>query len=49
MVMQPFSATLSPQQHEQAWNALRDTEFDVLVIGGGVTGPVRHSMPPPGV
>ncbi|MBO1765340.1 glycerol-3-phosphate dehydrogenase/oxidase [Allobranchiibius sp. GilTou38] len=38
MVMQPFSATLSPQQHEQAWNALRDTEFDVLVIGGGVTG-----------
>ena len=38
MVMQPFSATLSPQQHEQAWNDLRDTEFDVLVIGGGVTG-----------
>ncbi len=38
MVMQPFSATLSPRQHEQSWNDLKDGHFDVLVIGGGVTG-----------
>ncbi len=38
MVMQPFSATLSPQQQDQAWNDLQKSDFDVLVIGGGVTG-----------
>ncbi|MDQ2850354.1 glycerol-3-phosphate dehydrogenase/oxidase [Dermatophilaceae bacterium Sec6.4] len=38
MVMQPFSATLSPEQHQQAWNDLQNIHFDVLVIGGGVTG-----------
>ncbi|WP_018157862.1 glycerol-3-phosphate dehydrogenase/oxidase [Demetria terragena] len=38
MVMQPFSSTLGPAQREQAWRELTEREFDVLVIGGGVTG-----------
>lgn len=38
MVMQPFSSTLGPAEHEQAWKELTEREFDVLVIGGGVTG-----------
>ena len=38
MAMQPFSATLGPTEREQAWAELKSTEFDVLVIGGGVTG-----------
>ena len=38
MVMQPFSATLGPAEHAQAWKELTEREFDVLVIGGGVTG-----------
>ena len=38
MVMQPFSSTLGPQEHAQAWEDLGAREFDVLVIGGGVTG-----------
>lgn len=38
MVMQPFSSTLGPAEHEQAWKELAEREFDVLVVGGGVTG-----------
>ncbi|NHN56748.1 glycerol-3-phosphate dehydrogenase/oxidase [Calidifontibacter sp. DB0510] len=38
MVMQPFSSTLGPKEHAQAWTELGEREFDVLVIGGGVTG-----------
>ena len=38
MVMQPFSATLGPAEHQQAWKELGEREFDVLVIGAGVTG-----------
>ncbi|MDE9364683.1 glycerol-3-phosphate dehydrogenase/oxidase [Luteipulveratus sp. YIM 133132] len=38
MVMQPFSATLGPSERERAWQELTEREFDVLVIGGGVTG-----------
>ncbi|REF29846.1 glycerol-3-phosphate dehydrogenase/oxidase [Calidifontibacter indicus] len=38
MVMQPFSSTLGPAEHKQAWKELTEREFDVLVIGGGVTG-----------
>ncbi|GAB3587472.1 glycerol-3-phosphate dehydrogenase/oxidase [Calidifontibacter terrae] len=38
MVMQPFNAKLGPQEHAQAWEELGEREFDVLVIGGGVTG-----------
>ncbi|GAA3678324.1 glycerol-3-phosphate dehydrogenase [Yimella lutea] len=38
MVMQPFSATLGPAEHQQAWEELGEREFDVLVIGAGVTG-----------
>lgn len=38
MVMQPFNSQLGPAQHEQAWEELAEREFDVLVIGGGVTG-----------
>lgn len=38
MVMQPNSARLGPAEREQAWKDLQEREFDVLVIGGGVTG-----------
>lgn len=38
MVMQPFNAKLGPAEHEQAWAELGEREFDVLVIGAGVTG-----------
>lgn len=38
MVMQPFSSVLGPQERAQAWKELTEREFDVLVIGGGVTG-----------
>ena len=38
MVMQPFSATLGPAEHQQAWKELGERVFDVLVIGAGVTG-----------
>ncbi|AKU18288.1 glycerol-3-phosphate dehydrogenase/oxidase [Luteipulveratus mongoliensis] len=38
MVMQPFSAKLGPDERAQAWKELTEREFDVLVIGGGVTG-----------
>lgn len=38
MVMQPFSSTLGPAERQQAWRELVEREFDVLVIGGGVTG-----------
>lgn len=38
MVMQPFSSTLGPAERERAWAELTEREFDVLVIGGGVTG-----------
>ncbi|TWE11404.1 glycerol-3-phosphate dehydrogenase/oxidase [Rudaeicoccus suwonensis] len=38
MVMQPFSAKLGPQERSKAWAELSRGEFDVLVIGGGVTG-----------
>ncbi|WP_446666003.1 glycerol-3-phosphate dehydrogenase/oxidase [Flexivirga sp. B27] len=38
MVMQPNSARLGPEEREQAWKDLQEREFDVLVIGGGVTG-----------
>jgi glycerol-3-phosphate dehydrogenase len=38
MVMQPFSSTLGPAERAQAWRELTEREFDVLVIGGGVTG-----------
>jgi len=38
MVMQLGSSRLGPEERAQAWNELRTNEFDVLVIGGGVTG-----------
>ncbi len=38
MAVQPYSSTLGPAEREQAWHDLRSREFDVLVIGGGVTG-----------
>lgn len=38
MVMQPFSARLGPAEHAKAWEELSEREFDVLVIGAGVTG-----------
>ncbi|HWC24495.1 MAG TPA: glycerol-3-phosphate dehydrogenase/oxidase [Flexivirga sp.] len=38
MVMQPNSARLGPEERVQAWKDLQELEFDVLVIGGGVTG-----------
>lgn len=38
MVMQPNSARLGPEERVQAWKDLQEREFDVLVIGGGVTG-----------
>lgn len=38
MVMQPNSARLGPEERVQAWKDLQGREFDVLVIGGGVTG-----------
>jgi glycerol-3-phosphate dehydrogenase len=38
MVMQPHSARLGPEERVQAWKDLQEREFDVLVIGGGVTG-----------
>lgn len=38
MVMQPNSARLGPEERVQAWKDLQQREFDVLVIGGGVTG-----------
>ena len=38
MVMQPNSARLGPAERVQAWKDLQEREFDVLVIGGGVTG-----------
>ncbi len=31
-------STLGPEQRDAAWTRLADQEFDVLVIGGGVTG-----------
>jgi glycerol-3-phosphate dehydrogenase len=34
----PGSAQLGPPQRATAWERLRSEEFDVLVIGGGVTG-----------
>ncbi|GGB25688.1 glycerol-3-phosphate dehydrogenase [Flexivirga endophytica] len=36
--MQPNSARLGPEERVQAWKDLQEREFDVLVIGGGVTG-----------
>ncbi|WP_265445302.1 glycerol-3-phosphate dehydrogenase/oxidase [Flexivirga meconopsidis] len=38
MVMQPFTAQLGPKERAQSWEELQEREFDVLVIGGGVTG-----------
>jgi glycerol-3-phosphate dehydrogenase len=32
------SDQLGPRQHAAAWNRLADGSFDVLVVGGGVTG-----------
>jgi glycerol-3-phosphate dehydrogenase len=29
---------LGPDEREEAWNRLNDGEFDILVVGGGVTG-----------
>lgn len=29
---------LGPREHDEAWRTLAGTEFDVLVVGGGVTG-----------
>ncbi|MPZ96149.1 MAG: FAD-dependent oxidoreductase [Propionibacteriales bacterium] len=34
----PGSASLGPQQRAQAWESLADSEFDLVVVGGGVTG-----------
>lgn len=31
-------STLSPHQHQAAWRRLGEERFDVLVVGGGVTG-----------
>ncbi len=33
-----FDSRLDPQQHRRALNALATEKFDVLVIGGGITG-----------
>lgn len=33
-----MTGALNPGQREEAWQALGSREFDVLVIGGGVTG-----------
>ena len=33
-----MSAVLSPDQREKAWTELDGGEFDVLVVGGGITG-----------
>lgn len=38
MMMQLGSARLGPAERAEAWDALQEREFDVLVIGGGVTG-----------
>ena len=38
MAKQPFSAQLGPEERKEAWSELQDGEYDVLVIGGGVTG-----------
>ncbi len=38
MAVQPYSATLGLAERKQAWTDLAEREFDVLVIGGGVTG-----------
>jgi glycerol-3-phosphate dehydrogenase len=32
------SARLGPQERSDAWNQLGEREFDVLVVGGGITG-----------
>src|SRR5690349_6012690 len=29
---------LGPSERDEAWNRLSDGEFDILVVGGGVTG-----------
>ena len=34
----PGSAQLGPTQRATAWSRLSEGEFDVLVVGGGVTG-----------
>ncbi|MGH3386546.1 MAG: glycerol-3-phosphate dehydrogenase/oxidase, partial [Nocardioidaceae bacterium] len=34
----PGSASLGPQQRAQAWESVADGEFDLIVVGGGVTG-----------
>ena len=36
--MDPGKSVLSPNQRERALGALAESEFDLLVIGGGVTG-----------
>ena len=33
-----FTSALSPEQREEALRQLADETFDILVIGGGVTG-----------
>ncbi|RNI22842.1 glycerol-3-phosphate dehydrogenase/oxidase [Flexivirga caeni] len=38
MFLQPFSAKLDVQERARSWDELATGEFDVLVVGGGVTG-----------
>jgi glycerol-3-phosphate dehydrogenase len=38
VVTTTFASHLGPAERAQAWRALGEGEFDVLVVGGGVTG-----------
>ena len=39
------AATSGPRPRDDAWDAVSRSTFDLLVVGGGVTGPAWHSTP----